>query len=138
MTTSVLIPRQAERQKQSTRSDFSKIVETAAPIALQAVGTAYGGPAGGAAGAAVGKQFGAQMGDTLSPAKITGGGTETVGYQQADALTRRAQLQTQDPMTALKEAQAALAVRSPDEQKEYGPVLNQAILEARRQKGVMA
>lgn len=139
---SVLIPQQAQAPTQKKRSDFSKIFEQAAPIVGSVVGGIYGGPAGASAGGALGKQFGGQIGDTFAPPSISGGGMETIGYKaannDANALSRRAEMQVKDPITALKEAQAALAVRSPDEQKEYGPVLNQAILEARRQKGVMA
>lgn len=141
MAISVLIPQQAQTPTQKKRSDFSKIFEQVAPIAGSVVGGIVGGPPGASAGGALGRQFGGQVGDMIAAPKVTGGDNYTAGYKpgvESNALSRRAELKTKDPMTALQEAQAALALRSPDEQKEYGPVINQAMLEARRNKGGMA
>lgn len=140
---SVLIPQQAQAPTEKKRSGFSQIFEQVAPMAAGAAAGYFSGgnPAAIAAGQQFGQRFGGQIGDAITPPKTTGGNMETLGYKpgpESNALSRRADMQVKDPVSTLQEAKAALAVRSPDEQKEYGPVINQAILEARRQKGVMA
>lgn len=139
MTTSVLIPVQQETPKQKKRSGFSQTFEALAPTIGTVAGTILSGgnPAGGAAGGALGRQFGGQIGDAVAPGTTVGGETVNAGFKPADsnAMQRRQEMLTKDPLTTLQEAQAALALRSPDEQKQYGPALEQAMNEARRERG---
>lgn len=138
MTKSVLIPQQVEEPKQKKRSGFSRVFEAAAPTVGTVVGGALGGPVGAAAGGMIGQQFGGQIGDAAAPGTVVGGGMVGAGFKEApagSAIQRRQEALTKDPLTTLQEAQAALALRSPDEQKQYGPALEQAMNEARRERG---
>lgn len=145
MTKSVLIPQQVEEPKQKKRSGFSQFMEGGLGVVGGVAGAMAGGVAGGPAGAvagglggtSAGMGLGRTIGDAVAPGTTVGGETVNAGFKPADsnAMQRRQEMLTKDPLTTLQEAQAALALRSPDEQKQYGPALEQAMNEARRERG---
>lgn len=102
--------------------------------ALPFVGAAVGGIMSGGAGAGVG--FSA--GQTAAPAAEAAFGSKTPQAAQMtsddSAISRRMQQIDEDPLSNIRDAKSALSYLPPEQQKEYGPALDEAYKRAMAQQ----
>lgn len=126
MTQSVLMP----TPQPTTQRKKNPLLGDALVVAGGIAGVASGG---GMAGASAGASLGGMLADRFGANDMVteGGGVAT---PEVNPVQRRLEAQQKDPVQTLREAQAALAYRPPEEQQAYAPALEQALALAQRQK----
>lgn len=127
MATQVAMPEQ--RQKENS---LGKILQLGGAVAGGIAGSA-GGPMGAIQGAGAGAALGGAAGGLLA------GNNQTAVQRRMGLQTSQGQNvpQAPDPMSAINEARTALVSAPPELQQEYAPALQAAMLQARRQQGVV-
>lgn len=116
------------------KNDMSQLLQMGGTVAGGILGGLAGGPAGAIGGASGGGALAGSVGNMVG---IDGGGSAMERRLQAQASPTQTP-QVEDPMTALQNARVALAQQPKEIQQEYTPILQAAMLKAKRGNGGIA
>lgn len=117
-------------------NDAGELFQMVGAVIGGIAGGMTGGPVGAAKGAATGAALGGTAGNLLG-ANDQPQGPQPVQSGRMDALARRQKLAETDDLTALRNAEVAVAQLPEPQRQELVPVLTQArILAERRRRGV--
>lgn len=148
---SVLMPQQEQQAVQKSGGKYSNALKIGGLLAGGALGVATGGatiPAmlgGAVTGAGSGAGLGGLIGEMVDPEKqkVVGQAptgvsnvpvAEKIAAPQSTAMDRRFNQLQEDPVLALTGAQKALEFQPKEIQAQYQPVINQALIQAQRQR----